>query len=155
MSTDAVTWVWFAAGLGLIAVELFVPHLVTGFLGLGAILVAVLRWVGVLEGPTASIVVWMISSLVLLAGLRHFVRRLFPSDRSFQSTDEDFEAAGKIVEVVHQVSSSDQNGRVRFGGTSWPAVTRQGVIEPGRKAKLVLRDNLVWIVEPVPEIEES
>ena len=69
-------------------------------------------------------------------------------NRGFQMTDEDLEAVGCVVEVVESVSSADQKGRVRFGGTTWPAVSKEGTIPKGRKAKLVLRDNLVWTVEP-------
>lgn len=63
-------------------------------------------------------------------------------------TDEDLEAVGSVVEVVESVTSSDQKGRVRFGGTTWPAISKEGTIPKGKKAKLILRDNLVWTVEP-------
>ncbi|HSP06730.1 MAG TPA: NfeD family protein [Acidobacteriota bacterium] len=155
MSVDTITWVWFFAGVGLLAMELFVPGLVVCFLGLAAMIVAGLRWAGFIPGLTESFTAWFVTSVILLLGLRHFALRWLPSDRSFQTTDEDLEAVGTVVDVVQQISSSDQNGRIRYGGTSWPAVTREGVIPAGRQAKLLLRDNLVWIVEPVPEIEEA
>lgn len=154
MSSDMITWVWFFSGIALIAVELFIPHLITCFLGLAALIVAGLRWVGILQGWPECLIVWFITSVVLLVTLRQFALRWLPSERSFQTTNEDIEAIGTVVEVVREISSSDQNGRVRFGGTSWPAITREGVIPSGRKAKLVMRDNLVWIVEPYSEIEE-
>lgn len=155
MSTDAITWIWFFAGIGLLATELFVPGLVVCFLGLAAMIVAGLRWAGFFPGLVESFTAWFVTSIVLLVGLRHFLVRWIPSERSFQTTDEDLEAVGTVVDVVQQISSGDQNGRVRFGGTSWPAVTREGVIPVGGKAKLVLRDNLVWIVEAVPEIGDT
>lgn len=145
---DFITWAWLIGGVLLIVLELFVPGLVVCFLGAGALLVALLRWLGVLTGTVNSFTVWFISSIVLLVGLRHFLLRFLPSDRSFQMTDEDLEALGSVVEVVESVSSADQKGRVRFGGTTWPAVSKEGTIPKGKKAKLVLRDNLVWTVEP-------
>ena len=155
MSADAVTWIWFFVGIGLLATELFIPGLVVCFLGLAAMIVAGFRWAGFFPGLMESFTAWFVTSIVLLVGLRQFVLRWIPSERTFQSTDEDLEAVGTIVDVVQQISSSDQNGRVRFGGTSWPAVTREGVIPAGQKVKLVLRDNLVWIVEPVAEIGDT
>jgi membrane protein implicated in regulation of membrane protease activity len=145
---DFITWAWLIGGVLLIILELFVPGLVVCFLGAGALLVAFLRWLGVLTGTVNSFTVWFISSIVLLVGLRHFLLRFLPSDRSFQMTDEDLQAVGSVVEVVESVSSGDQKGRVRFGGTTWPAVSKEGTIPKGKKAKLLLRDNLVWTVEP-------
>lgn len=148
-----ITWVWLIAGIALIATELFIPGLVVFFLGLAAMIVAGLRWIGLLTGILDSFTAWFVTSIVLLLGVRQLVLRWLPSERSFQTTNEDIEAIGTVVDVVHEVSSSDQSGRIWFGGTSWPAVSRQGVIPMGQKARLVLRDNLVWIVEPVTEIE--
>lgn len=153
MSGDMMTWVWLIVGIALIATELFIPGLVVVFLGLAAIIVAGLRWLGLLSGVLDSLTAWIVTSIVLLLGLRQFLLRWFPSERSFQTTNEDIEAIGSVVDVVHEISSTHQNGRIWFGGTSWPAISRQGVIPSGQKARLVLRDNLVWIVEPMPEIE--
>lgn len=155
MSADTITWVWLIVGVGLLAMELFVPGLVVCFLGLAAMIVAGLRWAGLIPGLMESFLAWAVISVVLVLGLRQFALRWLPSERSFQTTDEDLDAVGAVVEVVQQISSGDQNGRVRYGGTSWPAITREGVIPAGGRARLILRDNLVWIVEPVAEIEKA
>jgi inner membrane protein len=144
---DMITWVWLIAGVLLIVTELFIPGLVVCFLGVGAILVAGFRWLGLLTGTVDSFTAWFIISIVLLVGLRHLLLKWLPSERSYQMTDEDLEAVGSIVEVVEPISSSDQNGRVRFGGTTWPAIAKEGTISKGKKVKLILRDNLVWRVE--------
>jgi inner membrane protein len=145
---DLITWIWLIGGILLIVTELFVPGLVVCFLGLGAILVACFRWLGFLTGMVDSLTVWFITSIILLVGLRHFLLRYLPSERTFQMTDEDLDAVGSVVEVVESVTSSDQKGRVRFGGTTWPAISKEGTIPKGKKARLILRDNLVWTVEP-------
>jgi membrane protein implicated in regulation of membrane protease activity len=140
-------------GALLIVTELFIPGLVVCFIGLAAMLVAGFRWLGLLTGTVDSFTVWFITSIILLVGLRHFLLKWIPSERTYQMTDEDLDAVGSIVEVVEPVSSSNQLGRVRFGGTTWPAVVKEGTISKGKKAKLVLRDNLVWTVEAY-ELEE-
>jgi inner membrane protein len=150
---DTITWIWLIAGVLLIVTELFLPGLVVCFLGLGAILVAGLRWLGLLTGMVNSITAWFLISIVLLVGLRHVMLKWLPSERTYQMTDEDLEAVGSIVEVVEPISSIDQKGRVRFGGTTWPAISKEGTIPKGKKAKLLLRDNLVWTVESY-ELEE-
>ena len=152
---ETITWLWLIVGLALIATELFLPGFVVVFLGIAAILVACFRWMGLLSGLVESFTVWFITSMVLLIGLRHFAMKWFPSETSYQMTDEDVEAIGTIVEVIDTVGNSDQKGRIRFAGTSWPAVTREGSISAGTKAKLLYRDNLVWTVEPYHQLESA
>jgi inner membrane protein len=153
--SDTITWTFLIAGILLIGTELFLPGLVVCFLGAAAIIVAGLRWIGLIPGLTESLTVWFITSIVLLLGLRHFVLRWIPSDSTYELTDEDVSAVGSIVEVVQTVSDSNQQGRIRYAGTTWPAVTRQGTLLPGQKAKLLYRDNLVWVVESDQEVLSS
>lgn len=154
---DIITWLWLIAGIVLIATELFIPGLVVCFLGFGAVIVAVLRWFGVFTGLAQSFIVWLVTSIALLIVLRRVLLKWVPSESSYTATDEDYDAVGSIVEVVQEVSESTQ-GRIRYAGTTWPATTRHGILLPGQKARLLYRDNLVWIVEahhelPAPEKE--
>ncbi len=147
MSADAVTWIWLVGGISLIYVELAWPHFYSAFFGLAAIIVAVLRWLHLLQSTTTSIAVWLIASSALLLTLRQLALRFLPSETSYGITDEDVDAAGQIVEVVATVSDLNSEGRIRFRGTSWPAISREGIIPAGQKAKILYRDNLVWKVE--------
>jgi len=149
--SETITWIWLIAGFVLIATELFIPGLVVCFLGLAAILVAVLRWLGLFPGLMESFTVWFIASIVLLVGLRHFLLRWIPSESTYTSADEDLDAVGAIVEIVQEVSASTP-GRIRYAGTTWPATTRHGTLVPGQKARLLYRDNLVWVIEPHQEL---
>ena len=155
MSPDVITWIWFVIGLALMVLELFLPGLVVCFLGLGAVLVACLRWIGLFLPLEQSILAWFITSIALLLGLRHLLVRYLPADKSYSFTDEDVEAAGMIVDVTREVISGESSGRVRYAGTTWPAVTREGKIPAGQKAKLLYRENLVWSVEPCAELPKA
>lgn len=150
-----ITWIWLIAGIGLLVSEFFIPGLITGFFGIGAMLVAILRWLGIVSGLTQSLVAWLGISFVLLVTLRQVALKWFPSQRSFEVTDEDITAAGSIVDVVQEINPSRSDGRIRFGGTTWPAVSKEGVLLPGTKAKLLYRDNLIWVVEPFSEFENK
>lgn len=152
---ETITWIWLIAGIVLIATELFLPGLVVSFLGGAAIIVAVLRWFGLIPGLMESFTVWFVTSIVLLLGLRHFVLKWVPSESSFDLTDEDVDAVGSVVDVVETVSDSNQQGRIRFAGTTWPAVTREGTLLAGQKARLLYRDNLVWVVEAHQELSSA
>jgi len=74
--------------------------------------------------------------------------RVFKPDRSVGSTDEDADAFGTEVAVLVRVTEH-QAGRIQFQGTSWPARSVHGALEPGERARIVDRENLVWIVEPL------
>jgi inner membrane protein len=152
--SDLVTWLWLIAGIVLIATELFIPGLVVCFLGFGAVIVAILRWFGLFTGFAQSFIVWLVTSIALLIALRSFLLKWVPSESTYTATDEDFDAVGSIVEVVQEVSDSKQ-GRIRYAGTTWPAITRHGILLAGTKAKLLYRDNLVWVIEPHRELPTS
>lgn len=72
---------------------------------------------------------------------------LLTGERSVGSTDEDADAFGSIAVVVARLEA---NGvRISFRGTTWPAQLVRGEAEVGAKVRIVDRDNLIWIVEPV------
>ena len=139
---------WIVAGIALILLELVVPGMVLVFLGAGAVLIALLIWLGVIDTWVAAITTWFISSLVLLVGLRSFFVRLMPGDsEEGASADEDVDAFGEIVEVVETIAP-DAAGRISYRGTTWQATSSGETLGVGSKARIVYRDNLIWIVEP-------
>lgn len=159
MSGDTITLIFLAVGLLLTAAELFLPGFVVIFAGLGAIAVAILRWVGVVEGLPASFVAWMVSSVVMVLALRSSLKRWFPPEESRHVDNEDLDLYGRVVDVLEEVGEAsdggEPRGRVRFGGTTWPAVTAEGSIAKGAKARLLYRDGLAWVVEAAPALEEG
>jgi membrane protein implicated in regulation of membrane protease activity len=138
---------WIVAGAVLIVLELIVPGMVLVFLGAGALLVALLVWLGPVQTWVASITTWFIASLVLLLVLRGVFQRFMSGDAETQSTDEDFDAYGEVVDVVEAIGP-DRAGRIRYRGTTWQAACYDSTLEAGTKAQIVYRDNLIWIVEP-------
>ena len=98
------------------------------------------------SGWVTATTLWFVTSIGLVLGLRSAFTRLLPGTTEQGSTDEDLDAFGELVEVVDQVDH--ERGRVRFRGTTWEAQTTSGHLAPGTKARIVARDNLVWIVEP-------
>ena len=150
MDATTVTWLWAAAGVALLASELFAPGLIAAFLGAGALTVAGARALGLVEGHVASLVLWGASSTLYVLVLRSALLRAFgEGTRTLGSTDEDVRAYGAVVEVVEAIPSEEQPGRVRWDGTTWPAVSTGPALPAGSHARLVARDNLAWVVEPV------
>ncbi len=153
MNPDTITWIWVWAGVLLMVAEFIVPGLVVVFLGAAAMLVGLGRWLNLLEGVVSSFIAWFILSLGLIIALRQLLARLVPAESSYQSPDEDLNALGSLVDVLEPVEDQHSEGRIRYQGTSWPAISQKGSIPRGGKARLLFRENLVWVVEPLPEDE--
>ncbi len=127
--------------------EIVVPGMITIFLGLAAVLVALGYKTGLLEGILSGFTTWFIASLFSIFVIREFVKKLLPGESSFKHIDEDVDAYGCIVEVIKNVTMENNDGRIKFRGTTWQATTTEHLIRTGEKARIVARDNLVWIVE--------
>jgi inner membrane protein len=152
---DWITWFWLGIGVLLIASELLHLSFTTLFLGVAALIVALLTGVGLVEGLIFSIVVFAVTSLGLVIPLRPLVRKYLPGESQHDPSDEDRNAYGMVVPVIETVHEGDNSGRIRFQGTTWPATSLAGEIPAGTQARLVTRDKLAWIVEPAPDDELS
>ncbi|MCP4751980.1 MAG: NfeD family protein [Proteobacteria bacterium] len=151
MNVETITWIWFIFGIVLIVSEIFIPGLVVVFLGLAAVLVATGRWIGWIEGLVDSFTYWFVISIAVVLSMRGIVSRIKPGEVAPRIEDEDQAAIGRIVDVLDEIGSDHDQGRIRFRGTSWKARTEYGQIFPGHKARIFARQNMVWIVDPVDD----
>jgi membrane protein implicated in regulation of membrane protease activity len=146
-------WFWVALGAVLLLLELVVPGMVLVFLGVAAWIVAGLVAAGLITAPLPMFTTWFLLSLGLVVALRGFLVRLFPSSHSRQDVDEDAEAEDQIVDVVTDIANDHTEGRVRFGGTTWAARALDEPLTAGSKARLMYREDLVWVVTPAAASE--
>ena len=145
---------WIIVGGVLIVLEVVVPGMVLAFLGTSALLVATFIWLGWIDTWVASLTSWFVLSLVLLVGLRGFFQRFVGGDVDKQSTDEDLDAYGAIVDVVETITPENP-GRISYRDSTWPATCYDHTLEAGSKAMLAYRDNLVWVVEAAQASDAS
>jgi inner membrane protein len=75
-------------------------------------------------------------------------RALFSGEQGYELEDEDLDAFGTIVEVTDSIHPDHTKGRIRLRGSSWYATSVSEPIEAGARARVVYRDNLVWVVDP-------
>jgi membrane protein implicated in regulation of membrane protease activity len=141
-----LTWAFVGGGVLLMLLETVIPGGVAGFLGLGGLVVAGLRAVGLLLDPWTALITWIFLSVGLTIALRPLAMRFVRGDTSLDLTDEDAEAMGQTVRVVKEVGDQ-QTGRIRYRGAEWDARTVEGRLPEGAEAQLLYRDNLTWIVE--------
>ena len=141
-------WFWLILGVVLILLELVLPGAVVVFVGFGALMVALALYLGMVAGWTSAFTLWFISSPLLIIILRSFLQRYMPKGESQrQSTDEDLDAYGALITVA-EAMSPDQAGRIHFRGTTWPGICYEKALQSGEKAKIIHRENLLWVVEP-------
>ena len=146
--------IFFIGGIILMIIETLIPGGVSFFLGFSGLFVGALRWLGVLEDPMTSVIVWLFTSVALILAMRPLLMKYWGGESSYKLANEDVEAMDKVVDVIEPVHADDNSGRIRFQGISWQAKTLEGKIPAGSKAKIRYRDNVTWIVEPVDELEE-
>jgi membrane protein implicated in regulation of membrane protease activity len=138
---------WLIGGIVLIILELVVPGAILMFLGGGALVVALLLWTGVLGHWMGAFTTWFVVSLALIIVFRSMVQRFSGGKSARESTDEDADAAGTVVTVTETIRPGAE-GRIRYRGTTWPAICHDRVLEVDAKARLVHRENLAWVVAP-------
>lgn len=128
--------------------ETVIPGGVAFFLGVGGIITGAMRLVGLFTDPYIAVLVWMLTSTALTIALRPIAMRYLGGDFSLAMTNEDAEAMGQVVTVVEPLTEDD-SGRIRFRGATWDARTTEGRLPKGSEARILYRDNLTWVVEPV------
>jgi len=153
MDTEIITWIFLGAGILLMLVESFLPGGIAFILGLSSVLVATLRYVGLLEDPMAATITWVFLSIGLTLAIRPLLSKFFSGKTSFKYANEDFEAMDQIVEVIEPINELDDKGRIRFQGITWQARSVEGKIPAGSKVRIKYRENVTWIVEPYDAID--
>mgnify|MGYP002280077211 CR=1 FL=1 len=132
--------------------ETLIPGGVAGFLGVGGVVIAGLRAMGLVVDPLTAIVTWIFLSAGLTVALRPLLLRFVRGDTSLALTDEDAEAMGQTVTVVEEVGD-EEPGRIRFRGATWDARAVDGTLPEGAEATILYRDNLTWVVKPADDAD--
>lgn len=144
--------IWFLVGVGFVIAELLVPGFILIFFAAGswiAALATLLTGVGL----TSQILVFIVSSLILLFTLRKYSLKTFKG-RVRGNVDADL-ADSKIgkTAIVTQTITPHGPGEIKFMGSFWRAVADME-IEEGQSVLIVSQesaDSLTFKVIPVEE----
>ncbi|NWK55203.1 NfeD family protein [Verrucomicrobiaceae bacterium N1E253] len=140
------TILWFIAGLVLILLEFVIPGVVIIFFGLGAWMVSIGLWLGLIDSVAAQCMVFSTSSLLMLFVLRRYVSSWFVGGSWNGGSNVDEEFVGKSVRVVHAIGGGDNPGKVELKGAEWVAFADQAM-DVGTHATVVKRDGIHLMVE--------
>lgn len=143
---------WFIIALVLMLLELAVPGVLLVFFGIGALVTSLLSWIGVLEGTTAELLVFLFVSVVSLLLLRKKMQKTFrgKSKAVLDPEAELEEFVGKTARVIEAIDPKAQSGKVDFRGAHWEALA-DVPIAAGTAVEIISRKNLVLFVKPKRE----
>lgn len=152
MSSNMLLY-WSAAGVLLMLAELIIPGGIVVFLGTACLIVAAALWLGLISGIAQAFTLWFIASIVLLLVFRQLTQKLVGGDSHVDNTDEELDIYNQIAEVKQTIGPGETLGRVTFQGTDWPALGDGSEITVGSQVRVVCRDNIALVVEPLANID--
>jgi membrane protein implicated in regulation of membrane protease activity len=136
---------WFILGLGLFLLELVLPGFIIFFFGLGAWITALICLIGH-PGINLQIIIFAITSTLLLIALRKIIQNKFLNSKGTRSDDVDDEFTGK--EAIAKIDFGGlKQGKVEFKGTSWTAESASEIAE-GQRVVIIEKNSFKLIVEP-------
>ncbi len=139
---------WFIAGLLMLLLEFVVPGLIIFFFGVGAFIVALLCIFFDIS-INLQLLIFLVSSTLLLVVLRHWLSRTFIGHVGFkQDTAENLDDfTGGRATVIREIKPNIP-GRVEFHGSHWDAESDVEIAE-GTTVEVLGKNNLTLKVRSI------
>lgn len=141
--------IWSIIGIILMLSELVIPGGIVVLLGAACLVVAGALGIGLVEGLVQSLTLWFMSAIVLLLAFRQVTQKLVGGDSHVDNTDEELDIYNQIARVKQTIGPGQTTGRVEFQGSEWPALGDGSVIAAGSEVRIICRENIALVVEPV------
>jgi membrane protein implicated in regulation of membrane protease activity len=137
--------VWFIIGLILFVLELILPGFVIFFFGVGAWITALLCLIAN-PGTNLQIIVFAITSVIALLGLRKIIQKKFfyKSEGRSEAVEDEFTGKEALAKTDF---GKDKQGKVEFKGTTWKAES-VSEIKTGQIVIIIEKENFKLTVEP-------
>ena len=134
----ASPWFWLILGALLVLSEFFMTGIVAVFFGVGALLVGIATWLGLISEPAEQILLFSVFSIGVLLIARERIKVWFRGSVTDRwDGDRDLIAArGERVQVV--TAFRDGLGKVRLSGAEWKAeCDSDAPLKPGDTAWVI------------------
>lgn len=136
--------IWAVVGLLLLIAELATVSFILCFIGLGALIVAFTTWIGITSSFSSQLVVFSVSSLLLLLLLRKTAKKLFAGH-----ADMPPDYAGEKVKVIKEIPAGGE-GAIQYRGSDWIAFSDTArVIPEGTVVQIEAIEGIRVRVKPV------
>ncbi|MCK9995974.1 MAG: NfeD family protein [Candidatus Krumholzibacteria bacterium] len=140
--------IWFLAGLALIIFEFTLPGVILVFFGIGAWITALTTWMGLTNGWTSQLLVFAVSSVLMLVFLRRWFRaRFFGHSSEVQDPLENLDEFRNQVVIVTEDIDPESGGKVEFKGADWSARC-DTALSVGSRAVIQSVDGITLLVRP-------
>lgn len=140
--------IWFAVGLVLTLLEFANPGVVIIFFGVGAWLVALICLFFDIS-INAQLMLFLITSILLLISLRRWFKDLFHGkDSSSQQEEDAFDEYFGKKAVVKKEITPGMKGKIEFQGTYWDAESYETIPE-GETVEIINKKNITFTVKPL------
>lgn len=146
--------IWFLIGIGFLIGEMMVPGFILIFFTAGSWIVSgTVFFLPDLE-LTTQIIIFMVSSLVLLFALRRYGLNTFKG-KSKDGVDEEFSKIGQKA-VVTEAIDADGYGEIQLDGTFWRATADVHIEKDQRVVVAGQEENsMVLIVKPTAKSADT
>ncbi|MCL1126055.1 NfeD family protein [Shewanella surugensis] len=155
MSFSNPMLLWGCIGLVLMFAEIIIPGGIVILLGTACLVVAGALALGLVEGFVQSMTLWFIASMVLLLGFRQITQRLIGGYSHVDNTDEELDIYNKEAVVIQTIGPGQKAGRIEFQGSQWSALGDGTEIVSGTKVRIICRDNIGLVVEPLIDSQDT
>ncbi|QLE87175.1 MULTISPECIES: NfeD family protein [Shewanella] len=145
--------IWAVIGVVLMLAEIIVPGGIVILVGAACLIVAAALTFGIVDGFVQSMTLWFIASMVLMLVFRQVTQRMIGGDAHVDNTDEELDLYNQQAVVKVTIGPGQQQGRVEFQGTEWTALGDGSEIVAGTPVKVICRENIALVVEPILEPE--
>ena len=137
--------IWLTLGLVLFIAELVTLSFILCFLALGAIVVSLTTWIGLTPGINVQLVVFSLSSVLMMQLFRKTAKRLF-----FGSNDRPPDDVGQKVKVIKAIPVGGE-GTIQYRGSDWIAFSDDAnvIINEGDTVEIVAIEGVRVKVRPV------
>lgn len=140
--------IWFLVGIALLMLEFVLPGLIICFFGIGACVVAIACLLFDISF-NSQLIVFVISSVVLLLSLRKWFKSIFMGHiTGKQNISEQFSEFVGERAVVKSSISPKLGGKVEFHGTDWQAQADEEIPE-GSVVEIIGKENITLKVKAV------
>lgn len=140
-------YVWIGIGILLMIGEFIIPGTFVIFIGFGALVTGLLSLFLPLSFVAQILILAVTTGVSILFGSA-FIKKIFPSTVTRDDVNGE-SYRNEIVTVVSDILVNQKGGRIRYQGTDWDAYSEECRISKGERVRILRRDNIAFVVEPL------
>lgn len=143
MDSLSLLHVWLIVGFLMLVIEMFSLSFFAFFIAVGALITALLAYLGILPNLTLQIIVFAVSSVLSLIFLRKIIKEKFSRVKGKEYS----EFIGEVVKVTRTIPANG-SGKILFRGTEWEAKSEDNAPRnEGEQVTIVRMDGIAAIVK--------